>query len=869
MSEVASLWATFGANTTSFEQGVNRVNSGMNQAANTVGGKVKNIGQSMGSLGAAFAPVAAGMTAFGAVGLKTASDFDSAMAEISARTQTTGKDLESIRQFALKMGADTSFSAQQSADAFLQLLSSGQDTKQAMATLPAVLDAAAASGMDLGMTADMVTDILSMYGLEAESASKVSNALAKAAGASSADIFSLGQGFGNVGGLARQFGLGVDETAAILALFSENGIKGAEAGTQLKSMLTNLTSDKATKTFKELGLSLYDVQGNARPLNTVFEELNAKLSGMSDQDRTRIIHDLAGSYGQLGLSALLANDGFDTMLGSMNNAAGASDVAKARMNTFAGAVDSLKGSVETLMITALTPLMNNVLKPMAQSTTTVINKVTDLATKFPKVTQAVAVGGLAFVLLTGALLAAPVVIAAVTAALGLLFSPIGAIAAAITLLYVAWSENFLGIQDLAASVWTEIDTRFVQPLKVFVDYFANSFKENGLVGMLNELFTATVDGQSSLEWLFNAFGLGAENSKKLADSINQFGLALMDTIMNDVLPAAQAFGNWFLSEGMPAIISFVTGTVLPTMQTLFNTVGQLALDSVVALIDFGTWFLNDGLPAIRDFIVNDAYPFIEVFFLMIKGAWELIEPELSKLYTWFVDDALPTILSFLENDATTAFNTFIDIIKGIWEVVEPPLSDLYNWFVEDALPVIMDFLDTDFSATWEAFKGLFLGLWNTVSGAMNSFKTGVLGVIQPIIDKLNEAKRLFDSVSNMSLPGGGGGGGSSIFSSIAKGVGSATGLSGAYGLATSLKKAGGGSVMANRPYMVGEREPELFVPSTAGRIYNQQQMQGLGGNSVTINGGINIQANSYSEGQQAARGFMDTMRARGIPVTVG
>lgn len=388
---VASLAVEIGANIGGLRTGLRQANNEING----IGGRLQGIGDSIQNAGmrvsAALAPVT---IAFG-VGLAVASDFEGIMAEIGARAGLTADELDQVSAFALQMGADTAFSGQEAADALLQLMTSGQSVEEAMATLPAVMDAAAASGEDLGMTADMVTDIMAQFGLDVEDAESIVNSLAQAAGASSADIGSLGQGFGNVGVKAALAGLTVEQTAAALAILAENGIKGAEAGTALGSMLHNMNRDTDTVqgAWNELGISLYDAQGIMRPLPTVLEEINTALADRSPEEARRLMTDLFGSYGLTAGAALLGSISIDEMVDSMHGQASASLVAAARMNTFEGRIDSLKGSLETLAITTLTPFMKNTLAPLAEQLTHVVNGVTDWANENPSLTGGIVVLG--------------------------------------------------------------------------------------------------------------------------------------------------------------------------------------------------------------------------------------------------------------------------------------------------------------------------------------------------------------------------------------------------------------------------------------------------------------------------------------------
>lgn len=372
--QVASLYATL-----SLEGNLRSELQRAKGALQGFGGTARDV--TAGVMGAFGRVAAMAATGFGlSKGLGVASDFQSTMREISARTGATADEMANISTFALKMGADTVFSGQQAGDALLQLMTTGQSAAEAIETLPAVLNLAAAGGVDLAKAADGVTDVMAAFGLTGKAAAdSVADSLARAAGTSSASVDDLLAGFGNVGPIAKQFGMSVEDTAATLAIFSENGIKSAEAGTQLKSMLTQLASPTARKEMQRLGISMFDLQGKSRPLANVISDIGNKMKGMTDEQRVASLKALGGSYGQIGLAALTSGMSIDEMVEKMRASASAADVASARMDTFKGATNSLMGSIETLAIKALTPLMEKVLTPLVQEMTKVVNKVSDFA----------------------------------------------------------------------------------------------------------------------------------------------------------------------------------------------------------------------------------------------------------------------------------------------------------------------------------------------------------------------------------------------------------------------------------------------------------------------------------------------------------
>jgi len=345
------------------------------------------------------------IVAIGGAMVKVYADFDSTLTNIEARTGATATEMENIRKVAIEMGRDTAFSANAAADAMLELMSSGSSVEEAISTLPHVLNLASAGQLELGRSSDIVTDILAQFQLGVESSETVVNALAAAAQSSSADVQSLADGFANGGVVANMFGIDVGETAAILAVFAEAGIKGADAGTQLKSMLTSMSSQTARTqgAWQRLGVTMFDAAGNVRDIDVIIDDLNRSMAGLTEKERINVTQDLAGSFGQKGLAALLAADGIDTMNSAMDNAQTADQVAKKQMESFNGAVNQLSGSMQTFAIVVIGPFVEKSLKPLVVWLTNGLNKVTDLFNTFPLLGTAV-VGVAAALALIGPLL---------------------------------------------------------------------------------------------------------------------------------------------------------------------------------------------------------------------------------------------------------------------------------------------------------------------------------------------------------------------------------------------------------------------------------------------------------------------------------
>lgn len=465
-------------------------------------------------------------------GVAAASAFEDALVDLQTRANLTTDEMARIQVKALEIGRDTQFSAQQGADAFLQLLTSGQDVEEAFATVDSVITGAAASGESLGTVSDALTDIMAAFNLEATESENVLEGLVDASGASSATFNELIQGFQNVGGIAREFGLSTRETSAVLALFAENGIKGAEAGTQLRSMLNNMTrdTDEVVGIWNELNISMYDLQGNVRPLNDVMDDLRVALDGTTEQDRIRILKTLGGSYGQLGLSALTSGEGIEDMLDKMEESGDAGDIAAAKMSTLSGAFAFLRGSIESTLIKAFLPFNEQAVKPFVLNMANAVNAISAWIDRNPELTtQLLRLGSILAAVGPALLLFEPIigVIGAIGSALSFALSP----AVIVTIGAIA-----LAINDITNNVGGAGDA---------LDDLVNSFVElftsiRGIATQIGLFITNFVTGGEQVERAWSPITFILRSIQVVVDSITS-GLQKVEGVLT-LLNATQLSG---------------------------------------------------------------------------------------------------------------------------------------------------------------------------------------------------------------------------------------------------------------------------------------------------------------------------------------
>lgn len=305
------------------------------------------------------------LAAFAAASVKTGSEFDSSMSQVAATMGTTVDAIGQLRDFAMDMGAKTAFSATQAADALNYMALAGYDAEESMQALPNVLNLAAAGGIELAAASDMVTDAQSALGLSMEQSAELVDKMAMASSKSNTSVAQLGEAILTVGGTAKTLAGGTTELSTALGILADNGVKGAEGGTALRNIILSLSAptDTAAAAMKSLGLEVFDAQGNMRPLNEAFSDLEAALSTMTQGQQTQVLSEIFNKVDLKSVNALLANTGarFDELSGYIDEAAGAAgEMAGTQLDNLAGDVDLMKSAVEGLQISLsdrLTPAL--------------------------------------------------------------------------------------------------------------------------------------------------------------------------------------------------------------------------------------------------------------------------------------------------------------------------------------------------------------------------------------------------------------------------------------------------------------------------------------------------------------------------------
>lgn len=393
---------------------------------------------------AAWDSIKAGATAAAeAIGacIQTTMEFDSSMADVAATMGVTVDSLGGLREFAQDMGATTAFTANEAAQALNYMALAGYDADEAMGALPNVLNLAAAGSVDLAAASDMVTDAQSALGLTMEETERLVDQIAKTSTKTNTSVAQLGEAILTVGGTAQFMAGGTRELNQVLGLLADNSIKGAEGGTKLRNIILSLTSptEAAASTLDDLGVSVFDAEGNLRQFSQIFPELEAAMAGLTDEAKLNAIASIFNTRDIAAAQALLgtATERWKELDGAIANAAGsAQSMAETKLDNLAGDITLLQSAADGAKLAigdALTPA----LRETAQAATNVVTAIGNVLHDFPLLSQAAAG-------VTAGVAALTIGVGAYTAATTLGTTAVAAFSAALTATPLGWAALAIG-----------------------------------------------------------------------------------------------------------------------------------------------------------------------------------------------------------------------------------------------------------------------------------------------------------------------------------------------------------------------------------------------------------------------------------------
>jgi TP901 family phage tail tape measure protein len=680
-------------------------------AAVTSGGfstSMARIGSSIESAGTRVASAGKTMTthltlplaAIGVAGTMLSADFETTMATLQVNAQASGVEMEKLGALAKKMGADTVFSAGDAATAMLELSKGGLTTAEIQAgALKSTMNLAATEGMDLSQAATIVTQSMNTFGISAADTASVVDVLAAGAVASTAGVQDLADGMKYVGSTAATLSIPINDTVTALAAMNNAGIDSTTAGTSLNRMLLGISAptDKAAAMMDKLGLSFVDANGQMKPMSEIVAQLQEKVGSLSDAEQQAALKRMFGVEGMRAANVLMAEGvtGWDELSTAVNKQGIAQQLADARMAGTAGAIEQMKGSLETAALA-----VGDALAPKVQEVAGYIQNLTNKFTALPVGTQQTIVA-------VGAVVAAlgPVtwIGGKVVQTTGQIVSGIGSVASTATKAAGGLSNFYTGLTHAGAGS------------------SAFATKAMALGGALRSGITTVAS--FTAEVARNAAGMAIAAARWVAATAASIAHRVA-MIAGTVAQAAMTAAQWALNAAMSA-----------------NPI-MLVVLAIAALVAGIVWAWNNCetfrnvVLAAWDAIKNATSVVFEAVKSAISTVWEWIKGAFQntpiglvvqhwdtiKNVTVAAFDMVKSAISTVWGWITTTFQyTPIGLVVTHWETLKAATAAAFD-MVKSAISTVWGWITTAFQFTP---IGLVVTHWNTLREATETVMAGV------------------------------------------------------------------------------------------------------------------------------------------------
>lgn len=648
-----------------------QANTASKNIATTIGNNLQSAGKSMTSAGSTLTKtVTTPVLGLGTAAVKVTSDFESAMSKVSAISGATGGDLDALNKKAQEMGAKTKFSATESAEAFTYMAMAGWKTEDMLSGIDGIMSLAAADGLDLATTSDIVTDALTAFGLSASDSGHFADVLAKASSNANTNVSMLGESFKYAAPVAGALGYSAEDTAIALGLMANAGIKGSQGGTALRGSLTRLIkpTDEAAVLMEQYGLSMTNADGSMKSLGEVMNMLRDKLGGLTEAEQAQVAAQIFGQEAMSGMLAIInaSDSDYAKLTDAIYDADGAAQqMADTMLDNLSGQLTLLKSALEGLAIQ-----FGEILMPYIKQFVTWLQNLTQKLQELTPEQKEQIVKWAAFAAAIGPVL---MVLGKLTSSVGSIITTFGKIPGAIAKAKSAFTAVSAAIGGISAPV-----VAVVAVIGVLIAAFANLWKTNE---EFRNKMTAIWDGIKSK---FESFAQG------IVDRLNALGFDFEN--FGEVV---KAIWNGFCSllapifEGVFNQVSVILGSVLDALTGIFD---------VFIGIFTGNWDqawqgVKEIFGAVWDLIKGT----FESWAMAFKGiadtvlgwfgtTWDETWTNIKQFFvdTWngittFFSNVINAIKTAVSNFITTIINFFAQLPTNIANFITNAYNSVVTW----------------------------------------------------------------------------------------------------------------------------------------------------------------------------------------------
>lgn len=709
------------------------------------GRQIQNAGKTISNVGSSLTKtVTVPLAGMGTACVKVATDFEAGMSKVQSVAGEVAKgELASIIETANKMGlsfkegandtetamnilaekakqmgAQTKFSATEATDAFSYMAMAGWKTEEMLEGIEGVMYLAGATGEDLAMTSDIVTDALTAFGMGADETTRFVDVLAQTANATNTDVAMLGESFQYCAPVAGALKYSVEDTAVALGLMANSGIKASNAGTAMRSWLSRMASPtkEVSQAMSTLGIELTNSDGSMKSLAEVMGDTRGAFSKLTETEKAHYASVIAGKTGMSGLLAVVnsADKDFDKVTESINNSKDACkkmyDVANDNLQ---GQLTILKSTLESLAIS-----FGELMLPKVKALVTWLQK---LAEKFNSLTtkqkENIIKWGAIFASIGPVLLIfgkTVLFVGKVVSAIGKFgamlksFGSLGAIIASPAGIVIAVLAGIAVAVTLVIKNWDKLKPYFEKVKTWFIGVF-NKIKEVVLTYL-----------PPAIEKLKEAF--------------------------NKALPVIQGIISKVVAKVAPVVKAIVSEVqrLIPIIKDKLTKAFQIALPVmkkyIAVGIDIGKHLLGaikSMWQAVKPVLSALGELFGVVFDNIVARASKLyaeVKPFISMLIDKFMEIAVKVapVISVAFDVIGAGVKTFIDIVRIHFEGLMGILKGIITF--------ITGVFSGDWKKAWEGVKEIFSSIFNTFAELAKKPINAVIAVINGAIGKLNAIK---------------------------------------------------------------------------------------------------------------------------------
>lgn len=706
--------------------------------------KMKGLSSAMGTVGSTLSKkVTVPLVGIGAAALKVGGNFDAGMSKVKAISGATAGDMVKLRDKAKEMGAKTKFSATESAEAFQYMAMAGWKTNDMLQGIDGIMNLSAADGLDLATTSDIVTDAITAFGLTAKDSTHFADVLAQTSRNANTNVSMLGESFKYVAPVAGAMGYSVEDTSVALGLMANSGIKASQAGTSLRSMITNLAkpTDTQAALMEKLGISLTDNEGNMKPLNQLLVEMREKFKGLSEEEKANYAATLAGKEGMSGFLAIVnaSDKDFNALTDAIGDSNGAAkEMADEMLNNLPGAITLFKSAMEGLLLR-----IHEVIEPVA---TKVVQAVTWIVSKLSEMPDAVifaitALGALAAAAGPTLLILSKVVLmlskfsGATKIVLGAVKSISGGIKGLTSVLKLA-GTGFKALGSIISIAFHNPLLLIIAAVAAFVVAIIFNFGglRDKLAGILETIkekfsgfFTAVKEGWSNF-W------------QSIADFFSTIGHAIKNKVIEIFTGIKDFFSNTFASikesvKGFLSSFKNLWNSAMSGVSSFFKQVWNGIKD-----------FFGNILSNIKGKVSGFASSFKNIWSNVWNGAKSVVSNVWNSIKS-VVKNAFESIITIISNVKNKVKNAAKKVFDGIKDGFVDKWNGIKKW-MSTAFSAIGKILTNAGKGLFNIGKNMFTNLWNGFKNVWNAISNWLNGVKDALVNIWNNIKNAVTGANN-------------------------------------------------------------------------------------------------------------------------